>query len=119
MTLWTVSLQAPLSMEFSKEEYWSVLPCLTPGDLPNPGIKLTSLMSLALASGFFTTSARWEAPYVASVYLTYLCEEPISRTYHQHFPGGSDGKEPACNVGDLGLIPGLVRSPGGGHGNPI
>ena len=35
------------------------------------------------------------------------------------FPGGSDGKESACNVGDLGLIPGLGRSPGGGHGNPL
>ena len=33
------------------------------------------------------------------------------------FPGGSDGKESACNVGDLGSIPGLGRSPGGGHGN--
>ena len=33
------------------------------------------------------------------------------------FPGGSDGKESACNVEDLGLIPGLGRSPGGGHGN--
>ena len=35
------------------------------------------------------------------------------------FPGGPDGKESACNVGDLGLIPGLVRSLGGGHGNPL
>ena len=35
------------------------------------------------------------------------------------FPGGSDGKESACNVGDLGLIPGLGRSPGGGHGSPL
>ena len=34
------------------------------------------------------------------------------------FPGGSDSKESACNTGDLGLIPGLGRSPGGGHGNP-
>ena len=34
------------------------------------------------------------------------------------FPHGSDGKESACNVGDLGLIPGLGRYPGGGHGNP-
>ena len=34
------------------------------------------------------------------------------------FPGGSDGKESASNVGDLGLIPGLGRSPGAGHGNP-
>ena len=35
------------------------------------------------------------------------------------FPGGSDGKESACNVGDLGLIPGLGRSPAGGNGNPL
>ena len=34
------------------------------------------------------------------------------------FPGGSDGKESACNVGNMGLIPGLGRSPGEGHGNP-
>ena len=35
------------------------------------------------------------------------------------FPGGSEGKESACNAGDLGSIPGLGRSPGGGHGNPF
>ena len=35
------------------------------------------------------------------------------------FPGGSNGKESACNMGDLGSIPGLERSPGGGHGNPL
>ena len=35
------------------------------------------------------------------------------------FPGGSDSKESACSAGDLGLIPGLGRSPGGGHGNPL
>ena len=35
------------------------------------------------------------------------------------FPGGLDGKESACNVGDLGSIPGLGRSPGEGHGNPF
>ena len=35
------------------------------------------------------------------------------------FPGGSDGKESACNVGDLGSIPELGISPGGGHGNPL
>ena len=35
------------------------------------------------------------------------------------FPGGSDGKESTCNAGDLGLIPGLGRSPGRGHGNPL
>ena len=35
------------------------------------------------------------------------------------FPTGSDGKESACNVGDQGSIPGLERTPGGGHGNPL
>ena len=35
------------------------------------------------------------------------------------FPHGSDGKESACNAGDLGTIPGSGRSPGGGHGNPL
>ena len=35
------------------------------------------------------------------------------------FPGGSDGKETACNAGDLDSIPGLGRSPGGGRGNPL
>ena len=38
---------------------------------------------------------------------------------HMGFPGGSDGKESACNAGTLGSIPGLGRSPGGGHGNPL
>ena len=38
-TLWTVARQAPLSMGFSRQEYWSGLPCLPPGDLPNPGIE--------------------------------------------------------------------------------
>ena len=40
-------------------------------------------------------------------------------SYHKSFPGGSDGKQSAFNAGDLGLIPGLGRSPGGGHGNPL
>ena len=38
-TPWTVAHQAPLSMEFSRQEYWSGLPCPSPGDLPDPGIK--------------------------------------------------------------------------------
>ena len=55
-TLWTVAPQAPLSMGFSRQEYWSGLPCPPPGDLPDPGIKPTSVPSPALAGGFFTTS---------------------------------------------------------------
>ena len=43
VTQWTVARQAPLSMEFSSQEYWSGLPCPPPGDLPNPGIEPRSL----------------------------------------------------------------------------
>ena len=57
----TVACQAPLSMGFSRQEYWSGLPCLPPGDLPDPGIEATSLMSPALAGGFFTTSTTWDS----------------------------------------------------------
>ena len=52
---WTVAHQAPLSMEFSKQEYWSGLPLPPPEDLPNPGIKPTSNVSPRLAGGLFTT----------------------------------------------------------------
>ena len=48
---WTTSCQAPLSVEFSKQEYWSGLPFPTPGDLPDPGIKPTSFASPVLAVG--------------------------------------------------------------------
>ena len=59
---YTVACQAPLPMEFSRQEYWNELPFYTPGDLPDPGIEPTSPVSPALADRFFTTSATWEAP---------------------------------------------------------
>ena len=52
---WTVAHQAPLSMEFSRQEYWSELPFSPPGDLPDPGIEPTSPASPALTGRFFTT----------------------------------------------------------------
>ncbi|MGT9829497.1 hypothetical protein ACVWOM_30245, partial [Pseudomonas aeruginosa] len=42
LTLWTLACQAPLPMEFSRQEYWSGLPFPSPADLPNPGIKSQS-----------------------------------------------------------------------------
>ena len=51
---WTIAHQAPLSVRFSRQEYWSELPCPPPGDLPDPGIKPTFPVSPALAGGFFT-----------------------------------------------------------------
>ena len=56
MTPWAVAHQAPLSMGFSRQEYWSGLQFPTPGDLPNPGIKPMSLASPALAGECFTTA---------------------------------------------------------------
>ena len=53
--------QAPLAVEFSRQECCSGLPLPSPGDLPGPGIEPMSLMSLALTSRYFTTSATWEA----------------------------------------------------------
>ena len=61
-TPWTVGRQAPLSMEFSRQEYQSGLPFPTPRDLPDPGIKSVTPESLALAGGFFTTKPPGEIP---------------------------------------------------------
>ena len=72
-------------MWFPTQEYQSGLPSPSPGDFPHPGIKRSSLMSPALAGGFFTSRVTWEA----------------QRWKRQ------------------GFSPGLGRSPGGGHGNPL
>ena len=61
VTVWTVDHQAPLSMRFCGQEYWSGWPCPPPGDLSNPGIEPTSPISPALAGGFFITNTTWEA----------------------------------------------------------
>ena len=60
-TLRTVARQAPQSVGFSRQEYWSGLPWPPPGDLPDPGIEPMSLVPPALAGGFFSTSAAWGA----------------------------------------------------------
>ena len=60
----TVAHQAPLSMRFSRQEYWNGLLFPPAGDLSDPGIKLGSLVSLALMGGFFTT-----APHVKAIYM--------------------------------------------------
>ena len=96
--LWTLAHQAPLSMGFSRQEYWNGLPCPLPGDLPDPGIQSTSLTSPTLIGGFFITSANWG------------------------FPGGTSGKNLPASAGDIrpaGWIPGWGRSPGVGHSNPL
>ena len=86
------SLPAPLSMGFSRQEYWGGLPRPPLGDFPHPGIKPTSITSPALAGRFFTTCI------------------------FRGFPGGLDGKESACNAGDQSSIPRSGGSPGRGNG---
>ena len=65
-TLMTVDCQAPLSVGFSRQGYWSGLPCPSPGDLPDPGTEPMPLTSPALVGKFFTTSATWEAENLSS-----------------------------------------------------
>ena len=88
VTPWTGPPQAPLSMGFSRQEYWSGLPFPSPGYLPHAGIE----------------------PGSPALRADSLLTEP---------PGKRDGKESACNLGDLGLIPRLGRFPGGGHDSPL
>ena len=94
LTPWAVGCQASLSIEFSRQEYWSGVPFPPPGDLPNPGIKPACLASPALAGGFFTTRATWEASYPLSS-LTIIFNWAIThiklfthlKCTNQEFPG--------------------------------
>ena len=70
-------------------------------------------IGLAVGSGSWAEAAWWW-----SWQCLGSCESRMRR-YLSEISGGSNGKGPACNVGDLGLIPGVGRSPGGGHGNPL
>ena len=88
-TSWTVTRQAPLSMEFSRREYWNWLPFPTPENLSNPGVEPTSLESPALAGRIFTTAPprsllRW--PKSLSFSITYGIQlSPIHMNVHSSF----------------------------------
>ena len=106
-THWTLAHQAPLSMGFPRQEYWSGLPCPPLGDLPDPGIKPASLTSHVLADGFSTTRATWEA------------QKPLN---HKNWDGWSPyqtGPRHPCGSSrfheeELHLVPrGLGLAPGG------
>ena len=73
----TVARQAPLSMGFSRQEYWSGLPCPPPGDLPDPGDK--TCVSCIAGSFFITPSMTW---FFRSLWIGI-----------HGFPGGSNGKD--------------------------
>ena len=78
VTPWTVARQAPLSMGFSRQEYWSGLPFPSPGALPHLGNKLTSLKSPTLVGGFFTTSATSKT-HVAPLVCSHRAPVPPAR----------------------------------------
>ena len=117
-TLWTVAHQAPPSLGFSRQEYWSGLPFPSPWDLPDPGIEPRSP---ALQADTLTSEPPGKQQQI--------------RTYTERAAGGCQGfcrglrgkvaqvaKNPPANAGDVrdkSLIPGLGRSPGEGNGNPL
>ena len=88
-TPWTAAYQAPPSMGFSRQQYWSGVP------LPSPTTNLDRVLK--------------------SLRQHFANKCPYSQSY----ASGSDGKESACNAGDLGLIPQLRRSHVGEYGNPL
>ena len=74
MTLWTAAFQSALSLGFSRQEYWSGLPCPPPGDPPNLGMELVPLGSPTLAGRFITTSATGEVNDAeVDVFLEFSC----------------------------------------------
>ena len=85
---WTVACQVSLTMRFSRQEYWSGLPSLSPGDLPDSDIKSMSPVSLALADRFFTTespgkpSKRHQMLYISTDYFCPLLATLCIMTDH-------------------------------------
>ena len=97
---WIIAHQAPLSMGFSRQEYWSGLPWPPPGDLPDPGIEPISLKSPALAGGFFITNTTWEAP------LFFM--ESFNLHRRMMFHKKMEPEMSNCRPGDVGKVMPLV-----------
>ena len=83
-TPWIAAHEGPLSMGFSKQEYWSGLPCPPPGDPPSAGFKPVSLTAPALAGGvgggrcIFTAKATWEAHFYVSVQFSSVAQSCLT-----------------------------------------
>ena len=117
-------------MEFSRPEYWSQYPFPSPGDLLNPEIELQSptlqVDSLpAEPQRKSKNTGVGSLPLLQGIFLTQElnrgllhCRLTLYQLNYQGSPS-SVSKESACSAGDLGLIPGLGRSPGEGNGNPF
>ena len=124
-------------MGFSKQEYWSGLPCPPPGNLPDPGIEPVSLMSSAVARGFFTTRALWEAQNLSNTQRSSRWQTDSFRaqawTWIQKsdsYPVVSDSLQPHglyspwtspgqnTGVGSLSLLQGIFPTQGSNPGLP-
>ena len=108
--------QAPPSMGFSRQECWSVLPFPSPGNFPtqgsNPGLPHCRQM-------LYHLSQQGSPQFNSWVRKMLWRRDRLPTPVFLGFPGGSDDKEPASNVGDLGLIPSLGRSSGEERGNSL
>ena len=111
-TPWTVALQAPQSMGFSRKEYWSGLQCSPTGGLPHPEIEPASLSSPALAVGSVSLVPPGEAWWID----VNIC---LLLSTHIGLPRWLSDKESVCQAGHTGSIAQMGRSPGEGHGNPL
>ena len=82
--LWTVIRQAPLSMGFSRQEYWSWFPFHSPGDLPNPGSEPASPLSPALQADYLLTGPSWKPwPLHKSCWMGRPHDSPLLLTQGQ------------------------------------
>ena len=82
---WNAVHHAPLSIEFSRQEYWSGFPFPTPGDIPDPDIQPESTASPALVSRFFITDATWESHIYLKFHLNPISQAASSsRDYSWH-----------------------------------
>ena len=119
-SLQPIDHQAPLSMGFSRKEYWSGLPFPSSGDLPDSGIKPRSPSLQADSLPPEPIGHRASPSMLKFMPLSWWRYLAISFSatlfsFIWGFPGGSDGKESACNAGHPRSIPGLGRSPGEGY----
>ena len=132
VTPWAVAYQALPFMELSRQKYWRGLPLPSPGRSSQPRDRT---QVSRIAGRRFTVWATREAREVYNIICTrkypiyklilyqifrFSFEIQTSVQFsHLGFPGGSEVKASASNVGDAGSIPGSGRSSGGGHGNPV
>ena len=93
-TLWTVACQAPLSLGFSRQEYWSGLPCVSPGDLPDQGIEPVSfsLLHWQMGSLPLVSPVKWKSFHCVWLFVTpwtVACQSPMSMEFSR--PGYWNG----------------------------